>query len=77
MENLNNRQILLEISEDKKYVTVTIGCFQPMTFISCPEEVVSSCTVALKNYFEKTGLNFLKEWNDEKCPRFDFNCRCH
>ena len=77
MEKLNKRQILLEISEDKKYVTVELGDFPPETYMACPEEVVDSCAQALKLYFRNTGLEFIEEWSNEKCPRYDFNCRCH
>lgn len=77
MEKLNKRQILLEISEDKKSIKVAIGQFPEIEFSTCPNKVIESCQGVIQSYFDKTGIHCcLKEWTDEKCSCYDFNCRC-
>ena len=43
MEQLKPNQILLEISEDKKKVTVSCGAFyHPLTFDTCPAKLTEN-----------------------------------
>lgn len=68
MERLENNQILLEISEDKKKITVSSGSFFcPMTFDSCPAKVVEDIPNVIKAYAKKAGFDELPGWEEEKC----------
>lgn len=77
MEELKRNQILIEISEDKKNVTVTAGCFfnQPMTFDGCPSKVVENLGNALKAYDKHTGLSSVPEWSNERCGHEGGKCK--
>lgn len=68
MEQLKPNQILLEISEDKKKVTVSCGAFyHPISFDVCPSEITESLSNALDTYIEQTGLANFSNWESEKC----------
>ena len=67
MLELNRNQILLEISEDKKHMTVTLGEFPSMKFECCPKGPTQYIQNAVETYLEKTGLGNLQEWKDSLC----------
>lgn len=68
MEKLKPNQILLEISEDKKKVTVSCGAFwHPITYDACPAKVTKNLGNALNAYINATALDDILEWTSEKC----------
>ena len=78
MQELKNNQILIEVSEDKKKITVSLGNFPSLTFDACPNKITQNIGNAITSYFEKTGLDHLPEWQKEKCAYEDgegcFDC---
>lgn len=75
MEQLKPNQILLEISEDKKKVTVSCGAFYyPLTFDACPAKVTENLSNLLNAYIEKTGLANIPDWKSEKCGEKCIDC---
>lgn len=76
MEKLERNQILLEISEDKKKVTVSCGAFwHPITFDTCPAKVTNNLGNTINSYIEQTGLENIPEWTSEKCGYEGGTCR--
>lgn len=68
MEQLKPNQILLEISEDKKKVTVSCGAFyHPLTFDTCPAKLTENLSNSLNTYIERTGLANVPNWESEEC----------
>lgn len=68
MERLKNNQILLEISEDKKTITVNSGSISyPVAFDSCPAKVVECIPNAIQSYAKEFGFDELPGWEKEKC----------
>jgi len=75
MEQLKPNQILLEISEDKKKVTISCGAFyHPLTFDNCPAKITKNLSNALNTYIEKTGLDKVPNWKSEKCGYLGGKC---
>ena len=64
---MEKNQILLEISKDKKNITITLGDFQSMSFECCPMKPTKNIQKAIEAYLEKTGLENLEEWENSKC----------
>ena len=53
MEQLKPNQILLEISEDKKKVTVSCGAFyNPLTFDTCPAKTSHNVTIKISRWYD-------------------------
>ncbi len=68
MERLKRNQILVEVSADKKKVTIQSGVFcYPITFDSCPAKVTENLGNAVNAYIEQTGLENIPEWESEMC----------
>ncbi len=75
MEELKPNQILLEISEDKKTVTVSCGAFcYPLTFGTCPANVTKNLSNSLNSYIEETELAKVPNWKSEKCGEKCISC---
>ena len=68
---MEKNQILLEISKDKKSITVTLGDFQSMSFDVCPKSPSKCIPKVIESYLEKTGLDNLEEWESSKCTYED------
>ena len=64
---MEKNQILLEISKDKKSITVTLGDFPSMSFESCPKRATLNFQNVINTYLEETGLKNLEEWKSENC----------
>ena len=68
MERLKNNQILLEISEDKKTITVNSGFISyPVAFGSCPAKVLENIPNVIQSYAKEFGFDELPGWEEEKC----------
>lgn len=75
MEQLKPNQILLEISEDKKKVTVSCGAFYyPLTFDACPTKLTENLSNSLNAYIEQTGLANVPNWRSEECGYMGGEC---
>lgn len=75
MDGLKPNQILLEISENKKEVTVSCGAFwQPITYSACPARVTENLGNAIDTYVKQTGLNNITQWTNEKCGQLCRDC---
>lgn len=75
MEQLNNRQILIEVSEDKKKVTISSGrCYREITYDACPAKLTNGLENSLNAYIQATNLALYPEWEDEKCSEYCNDC---
>jgi hypothetical protein len=63
---MENNQILITISDDKKTITVST-VYKDMTFSSCPNSVLENLPNAMQSYVEHTGLNTIKQFSNEEC----------
>lgn len=65
---LNDNQILITISENKKELTIETGSLGSITFDSCPNKIIENIGNAIKAYDERTGLSsFIPEWTPDGC----------
>lgn len=68
MENLQNNQILITISKDKKKLTVETGLGHSITVDSCPNRTIDNIENAIKALDEKYEFTkSMPEWQPKGC----------